>query len=58
MLAVLFGNDWEKHEGDVTFEKGPMEAWVHAIERMLNTADAVDPLRIAIGDLVKAIISK
>lgn len=53
MLAALFGRDWDKLDGDVGFEKGPMETWVNAIEAMLKAADAADPLRTAIRNAIQ-----
>ena len=53
MLAMLLGDDWEKLEGDVAFEKGPVDSWIYAAERMLVAADAVDPIRVAVRELVQ-----
>lgn len=38
----------EKLEGDLAFEKWPVDSWANAVERTLKAADAVDPIRVAV----------
>ncbi len=53
MMTVLFGKDWQQLDGDVAFEKAPVDFWVNAVQTMVSAADAADPIRQAIRDIVQ-----